>query len=170
MSRRGHRDSRVRLSALHIYSERWTTGISNMTESEGTGVQPYIRESNALKGGRSSTMLQSSMDRAAQPRYRTNLALRTAQTNLTSAGPTPSSAAQMLGENEDSYVHSYIQTQCTGLLARHWRRYICSRAEKMKDSVTSEGRKYSNSGLSINPRCSAFRNMTSHCGESKRQT
>ncbi len=123
MSRRGRRDSSISIA----YLQRWTTGRSNMTESERTGVQPYIKESNALKGGRSSTMLQSSMDRAARPRYRTNLALRTAQTNLTSAAPTPSSAAQMLGENEDSYVHSYIQTQCTGLLARHWWRYICSR-------------------------------------------
>ncbi len=87
-----------------------------MTESERTGVQPYILESNALKVGRNSTMLQSSMDRGTQ----TNLALRTVQTNLTSAVPTPSSAAQMLGVNEDSYVHSYFQTQCTGLFARHF--------------------------------------------------
>ncbi len=26
-----------------------------------------------------------------------------------------SSAAQMLGENEDSYVHSYMQTQSSGI-------------------------------------------------------
>ncbi len=41
--------------------------------------------------------------------------LRTAQTNLTSAVPTVSSAAQMLGENEDTYVQSYIQTQSMGI-------------------------------------------------------
>ncbi len=94
-----------------------------MTESEGTGVQQYIRESNALKGGRSSTMLQSSMDRAARPRYRTNLVLRTAQTNLTSSAPTPSSAAQMLGENEDSCSFLHPNTvhgiACETLMTLH---------------------------------------------------
>ncbi len=109
-----------------------------------------------------SGMLQSSMDRAARPRYRTNLALRTPWTNLTSAAPTASSAAQTIGENEDSYVRSYIQTQSTGLHAR-WR-YSCSSAEKMKDSVTAEDGNYSNAGLSIKPRGPALWNMTSHCG------
>ncbi len=61
-----------------------------MTASETTGVQPYTCESNALKVERNFLI------------------------NLTSA----SSAAQMLGENKDSYVRSYIQTQSTGLLAR----------------------------------------------------
>ncbi len=51
---------------------------------------------------------RGSMARAAGPRYRTNLALRTVRANLTSAAPP---AAQMYGENEDSYVQSYIQTE-----------------------------------------------------------
>ncbi len=38
---------------------------------------------------------------------------------------TASSAAQMLGENEDSYVQSYIRTQSIGIAC----------AEKMEDSV-----------------------------------
>ncbi len=49
---------------------------------------------------------RGSMDRANESRA-------TKSTNLTSAALTASSAAQMLGENEDSYVQSYIQTQST---------------------------------------------------------
>ncbi len=111
-----------------------------------------------------------SIDRAARPWYRTNLALRTAQTNLTSAAPTASSAAQMFGENEDSYVQFCIQTQSTGIACETycWR-YSCSSVEKLKDSVTAEGGNYSNAGLSIKPRAPALRNMMSHCIESKRQ-
>ncbi len=107
------------MSISIAYLQRWTAGKSNMTESDRTGVQPYIWESNALKVGRNSAILQSSMDWTAQPRYRTNLVLRTAQTNLTSAAPTASSAAQLLGENEDTYVHSYI-TQCLRDILDAW--------------------------------------------------
>ncbi len=47
-------------------------------------------------------------DQWPEPRDRTNLAPRTVRANLTSAAPP---AAQMYGENEDSYVQSYIQTE-----------------------------------------------------------
>ncbi len=142
VSRKGHH---VYVSALHSDGQL----VEATWQSERTSVQPYIWESNALKVGRNSAMLQSSMDRAARPWYRTNLVLWTAWTNLTSAVPTASSATQTIGENEDSYVQAYMQTQSTGLHVR-WR-YSCSSAEKMKDSVTAEGRNYSRQGCQSNP-------------------
>ncbi len=54
-----------------------------------------------------------------------------------------------------------------GLLARHFLCYSCSSTEKMTDSVTAKGGNYSNTGLSINPRGPALRNVTSHCGENQ---
>ncbi len=47
----------------------------------------------------------------------TNLALQTVRSNLTSAAPTTSSAAKMLGENEVSYVQTImLHPNGTGLL------------------------------------------------------
>ncbi len=65
-----------------------TAGRSNVTESERTGVQPNIWEVKCTESGTKqhnvTELVRGSMDRAARPRYRTNLALRTARTNLTS--------------------------------------------------------------------------------------
>ncbi len=65
---------------------------------------------------------------------------------------TASSAARMLGEIEESYVQSYIQTQSIGIAC----------AEKMEDSV-EQLRAEGNAGLSINPRAPGLCNVTSHC-------
>ncbi len=74
----------------------------------------------------------------------------------------------MLGENEDSYVQSYIQTQstvisCETLLTLQ----LLERREHEGQRTTAESGNYSNAGLSINPRGPALRNMTSHCGENQ---
>ncbi len=74
----------------------------------------------------------------------------------------------MLGENEDSYVQSYIQTQstviaCETLLALQ----LLERGEKGGQLTTAEGGNYRNAGLSINRRGPALRNVTSHYSENQ---
>ncbi len=79
-----------------------------------------------------------------------------------------SSAAQMLGENEDSYP-THPNTKHRDCLWDIVDVTACSSAEKIKDSVTAEGRNDSNAGLSINPRGPALRNVMSHCGENQKR-
>ncbi len=88
-----------------------------MTESEGTGVQPYIRESNALKGGRSSNVTEF----RTEPRDRgTERISCYEQRKLISQVRRPHRPQQLrCWEKMKTHVHSYIQTQCMGLLARH---------------------------------------------------
>ncbi len=65
-----------------------------------------------LSSGRINRPIDRSIDnKTAWPQYQTNLVLRTVRANLTSAAPPASSASQMYGENEDSYVKFYIQTE-----------------------------------------------------------
>ncbi len=64
----------------------------------------------------------------------------------------------MLGEIEDSYVQSYIQTQSIGIAC----------AEKIEDSV-EQLRAEGNAGLSINPVPRAYAMWRHIAWESKRQ-
>ncbi len=64
----------------------------------------------------------------------------------------------MLGENEDSYVHSYIQTQSTGIACKKLLTLqLLERGEHGGQLTTAEGGNYSNAGLSIIPRGPALR-------------
>ncbi len=70
----------------------------------------------------------------------------------------------MLGENEDSYVQSYIQTQSTGIAYETLLTLqLLDRGENGGQRTTAEGGNYSNAGLWINPRGPALYNVTSHC-------
>ncbi len=70
----------------------------------------------------------------------------------------------MLGENEDSYVQSYIQTQSTGIACETLLTLqLLERGENEGQLTTDEGGNYGNTGLSINPRGLALCNVTSHC-------
>ncbi len=72
----------------------------------------------------------------------------------------------MLGENEDSYVQSYMQTQSTGIAYETLLTLqLLERRENGGQRTTAECVNYGNAGLSINPRGPALRNVTSHCGE-----
>ncbi len=74
----------------------------------------------------------------------------------------------MLGENEDSYVQSYIQTQSIGVACETFLTIqLLEHEEYGGQCTTAEGGNYSNAGLSINPRGPTLRNVTSHCGESQ---
>ncbi len=74
----------------------------------------------------------------------------------------------MLGENEDSYVQSYMQTQSIGIACETLLTLqLLERGENEGQRTTAEGGNYSNAGLSINPRGPALRNVTSHCGENQ---
>ncbi len=68
-----------------------------------------------------------------------------------------------VGEIEDSYVQSYIQTQSTGIACETLLMLQLLERWEKKDSLTAEGGNYSSAGLSINPRSPALRNVTSHC-------
>ncbi len=58
----------------------------------------------------------------------------------------------MLGENEDSYVQSYIQTQSTGIAYKTLLTLqLLERGENGGQRTTAEVGNYSNAGLSINP-------------------
>ncbi len=98
--------------------------VSNLTEGERTGVQPYIWESTALEVRRNSAMLQSLRHADLTSAWINGQSHATTVPNEYRAtnGRTylrASSAAQMLGDNEDSYFQVYIQTQSTGVHARH---------------------------------------------------
>ncbi len=70
----------------------------------------------------------------------------------------------MLGENEDSYVQSYIQTQSIGIACETLLTLqLLERRENGGQHTTTEGGNYSNAGLSINSRGPALCNVTSHC-------
>ncbi len=70
----------------------------------------------------------------------------------------------MLGENEDSYVHSYMQTQSIGIACETLLiLQLLEGGEHGGQWTTTEGGNYSNAGLPINPHGPALRNVLSHC-------
>ncbi len=69
----------------------------------------------------------------------------------------------MLGENEDSYVQSYIQTQSMGIACETLLTLqLLERRENGEQLTIAEGGNYGNAGLLIRPRVPALRNVTSH--------
>ncbi len=66
----------------------------------------------------------------------------------------------MLGENEDSYVQSYIQTQSMGIACETLLTLqLLECGEHGGQRTTTEGGNYSNAELSINPRGPTLRNV-----------
>ncbi len=73
-----------------------------------------------------------------------------------------SSVAQMLGENEDSYVQSCIQTQSTGIACE-----TLLTLQLLESGEHAEGRNYGNTELSISRLGRGLSNVMSHCGENQ---
>ncbi len=141
-----------------------------MTESERTGVQLYIWESNALKVGRNRVMLQSSrradlsLAQINGPSRKTERISCYKRIKLISQARHPQRPQQLrYWEKMKTLMFSRTSKH------RAWTLLTLQllSVEKMKDNVPAEGGNYSNAGLSIKPSDLALRNMTSHCGESQ---
>ncbi len=145
-----------------------------MTESERTGVQPYIWESNALKVGRNSVMLQSSR-RADLSLVQINGPSRT--TERISCYKWRKLISQVRHPHRPQQLRCWekMKTLMFSRTSKHRAWIACEtlltlqllNVEKMKDTEPAEGGNYSNAGLSIKSSNLALRNMTSHCGESQ---
>ncbi len=140
VSRRG----RCVYVSVITYLQRWTAGWRNRVRelvfSRMYGSQMHWKWDETARCYNSLAALachrRRSMARAAWPWYRTNLVLRTAQTNLTSAAPQRPQHLRC-GQKMKTLTFSLTSKQSTGLPAR--RRYSYSSTEKMKDSVNTEG-------------------------------
>ncbi len=76
----------------------------------------------------------------------------------------------MLGENEDSYVQSYIQTQSMGIACETLLTLqLLERRENGRQLTIAEGGNYGNAGLSIRPRGRPSEMWRHTAWESKRQ-
>ncbi len=74
----------------------------------------------------------------------------------------------MFGENEDSNVQSYIQTQTTGIACKTLLALQLSESEENGEQhTTAEAGNQSNAKLSISPRGRGLNNVMSYCLENQ---